>query len=152
MQGLTSGFLDFDIPNRAATIWDDGNKRVSVTNEKELVDALIAVLTQPDKTANQFLHISSLETTQQEILAELQEATGSTWSVKEISTDEQVREGREKLGAGDFSGALNLVKATLYGDIAGLKADYAKAGLLANSLLGLGTDSVKATVKRVVQN
>ncbi|KAM0513953.1 hypothetical protein ACHAPE_007308 [Trichoderma viride] len=147
--GLGNGFLEFDLANKAATIWDGGNKKFTLTNEKDLGAATAAVLKKPEETANKYLFISSVETTQNEILAALEETTGTKWTVNNTTTKEQVDAARQKLGAGDFNGALVLVRATSYGDIPGLKSNYAKDEVLANNLLGLKPASVTDTVKHV---
>jgi hypothetical protein len=70
--------------------------------------------------------------------------------VTDTTTNAEVSEGVKKLGAGDFSGAIILVRGTSYADIPGLRANYATDEKLANSLLGLKPESVKETVKRVL--
>ncbi|KAF7167797.1 hypothetical protein CNMCM5623_000985 [Aspergillus felis] len=150
--GLENGFLEFDIANRTATIWDGGNKSFTLTNEKHLREAVVSILQHPQETSNKYLYIASVETTQNDILAALEEKTGARWTLNATTTEEQVSEGVRKLGAGDFSGALTLVRATCFGSIPGLQANYAKDETLANGILGLKLDSVKATVERVVRN
>ena len=49
-----------------------------------------SVLQHPQETSNRYLYIASLETAQNEILAVLEEATGTEWSVKATTTEEQV--------------------------------------------------------------
>ncbi|KAL2867810.1 aromatic alcohol reductase [Aspergillus lucknowensis] len=148
--GLANGFLGYDIASRTATIWDGGNSRFTATNEKQLGDAVVSVLQRPQATANQYLYISSVETSQNEILAALEQATSPSWTVTRTTTDAEVSEGTRKLGEGDFSGALALVRATSFGDLSGLGANYAKDRVLANELLGLKGESIRETVERVV--
>ncbi|KAH8691615.1 hypothetical protein BGW36DRAFT_349712 [Talaromyces proteolyticus] len=148
---LENGFLGYDLSARTATIWDGGNKAFTLTNEDQLKRAVVAVLERPEKTANKNLYISSVETTQKQILQALEEATTSKWTVANTTTDEQVSEGVEKLGKGDFSGALILVRATSFSNKEGLRANYAKDEELANDLLGLKLESVEETVARVVE-
>lgn len=107
------------------------------------------MLKKPEETANKYLFISSVETTQKEILGALEETTGTKWTVNNTTTKEQVDAALQKLGVGDFSGALALVRATSYSDIPGLKSNYAKDEVLANNLLGLRPASVAETVKHV---
>ncbi|KAI9042810.1 aromatic alcohol reductase [Aspergillus affinis] len=149
--GLENGFLGFDIPNRKATIWDDGNKKFTLTNEKQLAQAAVSTLQRPEATKNQYLFIASAETSHGEILATLEESTAAKWEVTETTTDQEVNHGMQKLGAGDFSGAFNLVRATSFGNTPGLNANYIKDEKLGNGLLGLELESVKGTVNRVVK-
>ncbi|KAL4922090.1 hypothetical protein BDW62DRAFT_217916 [Aspergillus aurantiobrunneus] len=144
------GFLGFDLASRSATIWDGGNKKFTLTNQKQLGEAVVSVLRRPEVSANQHLYISSVETTQNEILAALESSTSSSWTVQHTTTDAQIREANEKLQAGDFNGAVTLALAAIYGDIPGLQANFAKDHTLANNVLGLKDESVQETIKRVV--
>ncbi|KAL5044344.1 hypothetical protein BDW71DRAFT_215718 [Aspergillus fruticulosus] len=148
--GIANGFLGYDIGSRTATIWDDGNKRFTFTNQKQLGRAVVSVLRHFGATANQYLYISSVETSQNEILAALEKATASSWTAQRTTTDAEVSDAASKLQNGDFSGALTLVRATAYGDIPGLGSNYAKDTVLANELLGLEEESVEETIRRVV--
>ncbi|KAL7919898.1 NAD(P)-binding protein [Trichoderma austrokoningii] len=147
--GLGNGFLEYDVVNKTATIWDGGNKKFTLTNKNDLGAATAAVLKKPEETANKYLFISSVETTQNEILAALEETTGTKWIVNSTTTKEQVDTALQKLGAGDFSGALALVRATSYSDMPDLKSNYAKDEVLSNKLLGLKAASVAETVKHL---
>lgn len=108
------------------------------------------MLKNPEETSNKYLFISSVETTQNEILAALEEATDSKWTVNNTTTKEQVNEAFQKLTAGDLNGAFTLVRATSYSNTPGLKSNYARDEALSNDLLGLKTSSVAETVKRVI--
>ncbi|KAL4925277.1 aromatic alcohol reductase [Aspergillus undulatus] len=148
--GITNRFFQFDIASRSATIWDNGDKRFTLTNEKQLEDAVVSVLRHPEATANKYLYISSVETSQNEILAALESTTSSSWALQHTTTDAQVAEGSKKLQSGDFDGALQLVRAIPYGITPGLKSNFAKDRVLANGLLGLREESVQETIQRVV--
>lgn len=150
IQGIANGFLGYDIPTRSATIWDSGDKKFTFTNQKQLGDAVVSVLRRPQATANQYLYISSVETSQKEILVALKNSTSSSWTVQNTTTAAEVSEATKKLQAGDFSGALALVRATIYGNIPGLRSNYAKERVLANGLLELKEESVQKTIQRVV--
>ncbi|KAJ5594300.1 uncharacterized protein N7459_000508 [Penicillium hispanicum] len=148
--GLGNGFLEFNIADRTATIWDGGRKSFTLTNEETLGQSVISVLEHPQETSNRYLYVASVETTQQDILVALENATGAKWTVNETTTDSQVEEGQKKLQAGDFGGALILVRATVFSNTPGLRANYIKEEQFANSLLGLKIESIEDTVKRVV--
>lgn len=107
------------------------------------------MLKKSEETANKYLFISSVETTQNEILAALEETTSTKWTVNNTTTKEQVDVALQKLGAGDFSGAFALVRATSYSNTPGLKSNYAKDEVVSNNLLGLKPASVTETVKLV---
>ncbi|KAI9924824.1 hypothetical protein MW887_006680 [Aspergillus wentii] len=145
--GLGNGFLGFDIPNRTAVIWDGGEKSFTLTNEKQLGQGVVSVLLHPERTANQYLYIASVETTQKEILSSLENTTNAKWTVIETTTEAEVSGGLKKLGEGDFSGAFALVKATVFGNTPGLRSNYVQEEKLGNGLLGLEVESVNGAVK-----
>lgn len=142
--------MEFDIASHTATIWDEGNKSFTLTNQKALGEAVASVLFHPDETRNQFLFIASVETTQKDILAALEKESGVKWTVNKTTTNIQVTEGVKKLAAGDFSGAFSLVRATVYGNTPGLHSNYAKEEKLGNDVLGLQLEPVSDVVKRVL--
>lgn len=148
-QGLRNGFLEFDLSNRTATIWDGGNKRFTLTNANQLGRSVVSVLENPQETNNRYLFVASVETTQMEIVAALEKVTGATWTTQNTTTDEQVRSAVKKLTAGDFSGAFALVRATCFGNTPGLRSNYLQDEKLANALLGLEMESVEDTIKRL---
>ncbi|KAK9386023.1 hypothetical protein V1515DRAFT_605867 [Lipomyces mesembrius] len=149
--GLDNGFLGFDLKAKTATIWDGGNSVFTLTNAEQLGRAVIAVLERPEQTANKNLYVASVETSQKEILAALEAATASKWTVTDTTTDKEVSEAFEKLGKGDMTGAFALVRATSFGNVAGLRANYVRDEKLSNDLLGLKMESVQETVARVVR-
>lgn len=149
-QALANGFLEFDIPQKKATVWDDGERRFTLTNERALGDSVIGVLRNPEQTKNRYLYVASVETSQNEIVAALEEATGSSWDIRRVRTDAQVDEGTELLANGDFNGAFTLVRATVFANIPDLRSNYAKDETLANETLGIKMENVKEVVQRVV--
>lgn len=148
--GLSNGFLEFDVANKTATIWDDGNSRFTLTNADQLGASVVATLERPAQTANKNLYVASAEVSQNEILAAFEAETGSKWTVKHTTTKEEVSAAQEKLGKGDFSGAFALVRATSFANIPNLGANYVKDEQLSNELLGLKFEPVKTTIARVV--
>lgn len=121
-----------------------------MTDDDQLGSAVLAVLDRPEQTVNKNIYVASFETSQKEILAALEEATGDKWTVTDTTTTREVAEASEKLGKGDFSGAFTLVRATSFANIPGLRANYGRDEDLSNELLGLKFGSVKETVSRVV--
>jgi nucleoside-diphosphate-sugar epimerase len=148
--GLSNGFLEFDVANKTATIWDDGNSRFTLTNADQLGDAVVATLERPAQTANKNLYVASAEVSQNEILAAFEVETGSKWTVKHTTTKEEVSAAQEKLARGDLSGAFALVRATSFATIPDLRANYLKDEEFSNDLLGLKFEPVATTIARVV--
>ncbi|RBR13348.1 uncharacterized protein FIESC28_08212 [Fusarium coffeatum] len=150
--GIANGFLGYDIKNRTAKIWDDGNKKFTLTNERQLGQAIVSTLEHPEETRNRYLYVYSVVTTQNEILHSLEKATGGKWTVEKTTTDAEIAEAGKRLSAGDFSGGFILVHAITYGNTEGLRANYAEEKNLGNDILGIELESVDGTVRRVVGN
>jgi hypothetical protein len=127
---------------------DGGNRAFSATNLSQVGNAVVAALTKPDQTANQFLYIDSFTATQNEILAELESATGKKWEVSHSTTEACEKEGQKLFSKGDFSGLLLLLKAIMLGP--GYGSDFTQDAVLANELLGLPKQSLAGTVTAVV--
>lgn len=128
-------------------IIDDGDRAFSATNLSQVGNAVAAVLSKPEQTANQFLYIDSFTTTQNKALIELEKATGKKWEVTHLTTEACEKEGRELFSKGDHSGLMLLLKAIMLGP--GYGSDFTKDATLANELLGLPKQSLAETVAAV---
>jgi hypothetical protein len=125
-------------------IFDGGNRAFSATNLSQVGNAVVAVLSKPEETANQFIYIDSFTATQNEILSELEKATGEKWKVTESTTEEAKAEGKALFAKGDFSGLLLLLKAIFLGE--GYGSDFTKDAVLDNEKLGLPNQDLVSTV------
>jgi hypothetical protein len=125
-------------------IFDGGNRAFSANNLSQVGNAVVAVLSKPEKTANQFIYIDSFTATQNEILAELEKATGEKWKVTESTTEEAKAEGQALFAKGDYSGLLLLLKAIFLGE--GYGSDFTKDAVLGNEGLGLPNQDLVSTV------
>lgn len=142
-QGLKVGSLGFALDTKRATIWDSGNEPFTGTNLPTIGLAVVAALKNPEM-AGRYLDIASFVTTQNEILAILEEETGAKWTVERKSTSESDKIGDDKFAKGDYSAFSDYLKGHLWGDGRGQSA---KKGKLANEELGLPAEDLRATVK-----
>lgn len=109
------------------------------------------MLERPSETQNKALYIASVETTQNEILAALEQATAVKWTEKRTTTNAEISFGNRALSVGDLSGAFNLVRATSFADLEEMGANYRLQEEFANEILGLEMESVTQTVVRVLR-
>ena len=149
--GLKIGILGFNLQEHAATIWDDGNTPASFTNIATIGQAIVSILQHPEETANRYIHIASFTTTQNEIFSELKAHSNAEWKTASTTTEEQISTGKQLVGQGDFMGMLMLVQAGAYGSKSGLKTDYEKDEELWNEKLGLPKESLRETVRKVLE-
>jgi hypothetical protein len=147
-QGLQFGLVGFNINTKEALILDRGNKAFSVSNLSQIGNAVVAVLSKPEETANQFLYVHSFTATQNEILAELEKGTGEQWKVMESTTEASKIAGEPLFAEGDFSGLLLLLKVITLGE--GYGSDFTKDAVLGNEKLGLPKQDLASSVAAVV--
>lgn len=103
-----------------------------------------AILANEEKTANKYLNIGSPTFTQNEVLAIVERETGTKWKVQKASTADEEKIGVEKLSKGDYSAFINLLRARIFRDGAGLGLTEQSS---ANGLLGLEEESLEDTLK-----
>ncbi|KAI1393075.1 NAD(P)-binding protein [Hypoxylon trugodes] len=147
--GLKYGTNGFNKDTKTAVIYDSGNEPVQASNLAFVGKAIVAILSQPDKTANQYLTIASFNPSQNQILEIVEAETGEKWKVDHASTAEQEKIGLEKLSKGDYSAFSNLLRRRVYAD----GANHAvKGDKNAATTLGLQEEDLAATVKAWLHN
>ncbi|KAF6811402.1 hypothetical protein CMUS01_13271 [Colletotrichum musicola] len=104
---LAPGYaLDFlvDVKGKKAHIKDGGDVRFNATTMPHIGQAIIGILTHLEETANRPVKISSVETTQNEIveIAKSVEPTGE-WEIKHSRTEDLEKVARERWAQGDHS-------------------------------------------------
>ncbi len=103
-KGLTRGLFGFNLKEKTALIWENGNTKINTTNIEDIARALVNLLSNPDnleKAKNTYVYISSFEVTQNQVLQELERATGTTFQVKNVQGDDVKRDAFESLAKGD---------------------------------------------------
>ncbi|MCJ1261040.1 hypothetical protein MMC22_000904 [Lobaria immixta] len=145
--GLQMGLVGFNINTKEALILDGGNQAFSTTNLSQVGNSVVAVLSKPEETANQVIFVDSFTATQNEVLAELEKATGEKWKVTESTTEHAKTEGQALFAKGDFSGLLWLLKVIILGE--GYGSDFTKDPGLDNKRLGLPNQDLASTAAAV---
>jgi hypothetical protein len=149
---LESGFLGFDIANTTVTGWDDKYKDVKFsTTRLSVVAQAVADLLSPSlapKTANRSLYIQDATVSLSDVLAALEKATGSTWTVNHADFDALVEESNAKLGAGDFSGIHYIIVGSILDVRTG--SDFDKRGIVINELFGLPEADLQSVIDEIV--
>lgn len=150
-RGLKVGFIAFNAKDKTATIFPKyKDVTFSATNLGDVGNAVAQALS-PEiapKTANQILRIRTLTTSQSELLAAFEKATGEKFTVTEADLDAEVSEAKEKLSKGDFSGVGTLIVAAALDERTG--NDFDKAGNVSNELLQLPSLQVEGAIKALL--
>lgn len=147
-RALHASFLDIKLPpSKTATVWDDGNIRFTCTNLSTVAAAVVAVLTTAEESSrDRLLNIESFMTSQNEIVAALEVATGENWKIQQTTTDEQLALARKSADEGDFLEAFyRWIRACIF-------SEQGTLGRIDNDILGLPKEDLRSTIKRIVEN
>ncbi|KAL3419866.1 Pinoresinol reductase 1-like protein 3 [Phlyctema vagabunda] len=149
---LKTGFMGIAvIPERKATIWDNGDTRFSATNIPTIVTAVVQILTTADaETRNRFVTIESFATTQNEIIATLEAVSGKSWDVTRKTTEEQLRTANALAATGQWMPSFSIKIMTLIYE-PGSGADLSVYSKLDNELLGLPKENIRDAVESVLR-
>ncbi|KAF2791412.1 isoflavone reductase family protein-like protein CipA [Melanomma pulvis-pyrius CBS 109.77] len=141
--GLKVTFLGINPHTKTATLIDGGSSLFATTNLRTIGRAIIKTLEKPDLTKNQYIYISSFVTSQKQLLEASEKITGTKWTVENVVGQELLDAGKEKLSKHDYSGVVDLLKATVFGDFG--VADFSSK--LWNEKLGLPKEDFEESVK-----
>lgn len=130
------------------TLWDEGKTLFTATTLAQVGAAVATVLQKPADTANRYVYISSVRTSQREILQTIEKVMGQAWNIKNVDTAEKVKELQGKLSAGDYSVIYPLISAAIIGLPLG---DLTLSGL-DNDLLGLEQQDLEDVIPGVVRS
>ncbi|KAI0139136.1 NmrA-like family protein [Hypoxylon sp. NC0597] len=147
--GLTTGFFGYDLQGHTATIWEDGNRKFSSSTRENIGKAVCGVLKHPEITANQYIFVSSFETSMNELLSALEKAQGVKYSISYTKVEDEVKEGKAMLAKGDFMKAHKLMLAANL--LPGYGNNFAEEEKLWNDRLGVPRENVDEVVARIVR-
>ena len=122
-----------------------------MTNVTDIAEALVTLFTDTtarEKVRNRHVRIFSVKTSQHDILAAVEKATGVKWAVKHVSGKDFVADGKEKLASGDARGAVPIILSIAFLD-AGWRDWAAEAEEDKKILLPNSTETLEETALRV---
>lgn len=146
--GLREGFLHAFLDTKTADILGDGEQRSSLSTLARLGAAVVAVLRRgadDAATANRVLFVQSFCVSQNALLAALERATASTWTVRRHETDAFVAENKAKADQGDLAAVEDLVFV-----LGVLEGDWTQKPEFSMDLLGLQDEDLDTVVAAVV--
>jgi len=122
-----------DVKNGTANVWDGGDVPFGTTNLRLIGQTLVKILTDSaayEDSENKYIYLSSHTTTQNELVAAAEKATGKKFEIIKIDGAQRVAEGKEKLAKGDFLGIMYLISGIAFSRIDGdALADYREFGI-----------------------
>jgi uncharacterized protein YbjT (DUF2867 family) len=146
------GFLEFvfdapfilDFKNHAATLYDDGNNRITSTSLKNIGKAIATIFSNPEATKDRVLRLSEVIVTQNQLLGIARELQPDIkWNFKTVETDELLQEGLaaplDANGHPEHAAVMKILMGTVMaGDRYGAAFDQNDNKLLGVSELGEG--------------
>lgn len=102
--------MGFDIAKHEAIIYDEGTEAFTGTTLKGIGQSVVGVLQNPLETANRFVPIMSIKTSQNELLAAFENATDKKWKVQRSTTKELLERGQQKMKNGQGTLELAIVQ------------------------------------------
>ena len=156
------GGFGINVKDRTASFYDDGNTKFNTTLLSTAGQSIAAVLALPVQAPgsqpslstykNKFVYVASFNTSQRELLDEVQKVTGtkdSDWKISTKPVDTSIAESNELLKSDWFAGTLGL----LFGNVCkpGFGGDYESTKGLDNGKLGLAKDDFASSVRLVVE-
>ncbi|CAF9907895.1 MAG: hypothetical protein HETSPECPRED_007931 [Heterodermia speciosa] len=153
----------FDIKNRRATFYDDGETKINSSTWLQCGRALAGLLSLPEKAAepgvaavaewsNKLLYVSSFRLSQRDMLDSIHRVTGSTdsdWEIKREPTKQRYQDGLDEIQKGLRNGFAKALYAR--GFFPDGSADFETTRGLTNEVLGLPTDDLDEATKRAVE-
>ena len=139
-----------DLAAKKVTLYDGGNGRFDVTTLSTIGLATARILENPNMYLNHAVFINSFVATQNQVVAALEKATGSKFTVNPASTDDMLREGREKIAKGNFYGNYDLLFGSGFRED-GVFMNHSSYHKLANEELELPKEDLDEVVRQVVQ-
>ncbi|KFY98418.1 hypothetical protein V498_01485 [Pseudogymnoascus sp. VKM F-4517 (FW-2822)] len=146
---LKVGFMDvFLRPTKTAKIWDGGSGVFSTSNLSTVTAGVVAILSIAEaETRDRFVNIESFATSQREVVAALEKATGEKWTVEETSMKEQLAVAQEMYEKEDYLNAF--YRWVLAGVVSGREEPRFKT--VDNELLGLPHEDMQETVEKLLK-
>jgi hypothetical protein len=104
----------------------------------------VGILNHPDETANKYLSTASFTLSQNELVALVEELTGSKLPVTHVKSADLQKEGEDKLAVGDFRAFVDFLRVHNGADGAGNGLTEEQT---ANGLIGLPYEDLRAAVE-----
>ncbi|WPH00341.1 Hypothetical protein R9X50_00316600 [Acrodontium crateriforme] len=148
-QDLHSGRLGFDMQWQSATLQGPGDEIFAASSTQWLGRVVLAAIRLWDEVQNQYLYVSGLTTSPNEVLDALERETGEIWEAGRGEVGECVCEGEKRIASGfPDAGMFLLERSILYDPDLGAVDAFVKKD--AKGQLGLKPELLEGIVKRAL--
>ncbi|RGP80288.1 hypothetical protein FLONG3_1589 [Fusarium longipes] len=111
------GLLCLDIKTKTGELIDAGKPKFTTTTVSQVGEATAAALLQADKTKNQYVHVSSYNITQKQVIEALERNSGVKFALTELSNADLYARATKHIEKGNWStGYYELATSTVYSD------------------------------------
>lgn len=142
--------MGWELKINKVTIFDSGNQRYDATNVDTMGKAIASVLRHPEITRNQQVYVSSFKITQNEVVAALERLLGKKLTLSRASSVEVAGRERLSMAQGQWDeGYYNSATRSTHGPWG--FCDFGGRSTRWNDVLGLPTEDLDATLKRVLK-
>lgn len=132
---IEHNFLGLNVSEQKFKVWDDGEGHFSTTLLGDTAAAVVASLKKPSETANRLLRISNFATTQNELFAAIEKATGKKFEREYVKSEEIIADAHKRIAEGDHWAIYATIET---GFVNGRYSGWLEEeGPLANELLGV---------------
>ncbi|KAI8952712.1 NAD(P)-binding protein [Xylaria longipes] len=157
---LGENYFGIDIKSKKATLFDDGTAKISASTFRQCGRAFAALLSLPESGGtvslsdwkNKPLRFASFRVNQQDILASVQRAQGTSgedWDIQPEPSKSRVTDGLASLQKGDFTGFVKAMYSRAF--YPGGDGDLEHGHVISNEVLGLPREDLDEITKDVVK-
>ncbi|KAK6341657.1 hypothetical protein TWF696_008726 [Orbilia brochopaga] len=122
--GLTHGFIGLHLKDRKVTIFNRGDKPMSLSTLGHIAKVVAWSVTHADETRNRAVRFYSHRVSQNELLEIGEKLTGTKWTVEKVTTDEWIAQGEAGLKAGNPYAGYQVLQGLLFEDADTVDASY----------------------------
>lgn len=147
--GLTTGFLQYDLMGRKATVFDGGDVKFSASTTERVGLATVRCLQRGKETRDRMLFVQSLCVSQNEVLEALQKVKPKEeWRVGHVSSDKYIAETKKKMESdpADKDAVEDMVSVVGIVD-----SNWEGKEAFANSMLGLENEDLDEMVRKITE-
>lgn len=151
--GLMDGLFAFDMTWKSATIYGSRNEKFPCSTLRGVGEAMVHLLKelQEGRGRDEYLYRCEFVSSQNGVLAAIEETEGKSWDVIKAEVDECVREGETRMEKGFFDGAMILLERNvLYGEVGDMDI-WGKSNIPRNEDVKLD-QVIKAIMDQVEKN
>jgi hypothetical protein len=111
------GLLCLDIKTETGELVDGGKPKFTTTTVSQVGEATAAALSQSEKTKNQYVHVSSYNISQEQVVEALERISKTKFALKELSNVDLYARATKHIEEGNWgTGYYELATSTVYSD------------------------------------